>query len=181
MVGGGGFKLDCTPLALDAVLDSALEASRHVMESKGQTLHLRRCSSAATVFGDAMRVTQLFANLLKNASRRAPAGGSVWFSAEVDDPHAVFTVGDDGAPIEADALDRIFELYTLDKSLPLDEAGLGIGLAVARELARVHSGAIVARNATGGEGSEFVVTLPCAPGGARLEPAATSGEGRDSG
>lgn len=165
-MGGGEFKLDCTPLPLDAVLDEAVEASRHAMASKGQTLHLRRSPAAAAVLGDSMRVTQLFANLLKNASRRAPEGGSLWFSAEVEGAQATFSVADNGASISAEALDRIFELYTVDKSLPFDDAGLGIGLAVARELARAHGGAIVARNALGGQGSEFVVTLPCAPGGA---------------
>ncbi|MEO7057360.1 MAG: diguanylate cyclase [Caldimonas sp.] len=164
MVGGSGFKLERTPLALDAVLDSAVEASRHVLTLKGQTLHLRRCSAAATVFADAMRVTQLFGNLLKNASRRAPTGGSVWLSADVDGARALFTVADNGAFIDPAALDRIFELYTHDKSLPLDDAGLGIGLAVARELAQAHGGTLVARNAARGEGSEFVVSLPSATG-----------------
>ncbi|MEO6363998.1 MAG: diguanylate cyclase [Caldimonas sp.] len=162
-VGGGEFKLDCTPLTLDAVLDAAVEASRPPLESKRQALQLRRSTVAAAVNGDAMRLTQLFANLLRNASRRAPDGGEIVFSARVEETCAVFTVADNGAAIEDEELGRIFELYALDKNLPFDDAGLGIGLAVVRELARAHEGEVVARNATPGSGAEFVVTLPCEP------------------
>ena len=159
-VGGGKFKLDCATLSLDAVLESAAEAARPALAGKKQGLHLRRSPVAGAVFADSMRLTQLFANLLNNASRRAPEAGSVWFAAAMQGAEAIFTVADDGAPIREEALGRIFELYTLDNSLPHGEAGLGIGLAVARELARAHGGSILARNTAGDAGSEIVVALP---------------------
>ena len=163
-VGGGEFKLEQTQLSFDKVLDSAVEASRHALAAKNQTLHLSRLHQPRTLVGDAMRINQLFENLLRNASRRAPQGGDVWFSVEAEGAQALFIVADNGACIGDDDAEGMFELYALDKSLPAGDSGLGIGLAVARELTRAHGGTITARNSAVRRRTELVVTLPCDPG-----------------
>ncbi len=163
LVGGGEFKLDCVDLQIDSVLDAAVDTCRQAMESKRQTLHIRRLARPVCVHGDAMRLTQLFSSLLKNASRRAPEGGDVWLSAASDGERAVFEVSDNGAMLKGDALEQIFELYALDSSLHQEDVGLGIGLAVALELTQAHGGSIVARNTVDPGGCQFVVTLPCRP------------------
>ena len=163
MVGGGEFKLDYTTLSFDAVIDSAVEAARIAFTSKQQTLHLATHRTPGSLTADAMRITQLFANLLKNASRRAPDGGDVWLSVETEAQTAVFMIADNGVEIGNESLESIFELYTLDQNLPAHESGLGIGLAVARELARAHGGSIVARNSKVSRRTEFLVRLPCEP------------------
>jgi len=75
----------------------------------------------------------------------------------------VVRVTNDGVGIAPEALPRIFDLFTLDTNVPLDDAGLGIGLAVVHELVRAHGGTVSANSAGAKSGSEFVVRLPRAP------------------
>ena len=160
MVGGGEFKLALAVLDIDAIIGAAVETSRHWLHAKKQTLALQADAGKAVLRGDSMRLAQVFSNLLNNASRRAPEGGSIRVATIIFGEQLQVTVADDGPAIPAAALPRVFDLFAVDTNIPVDESGLGIGLAVVKELVKAHGGSAFARSAAVGAGSEFVVRLP---------------------
>ena len=161
--GAGMFRLSRSDLRLDAVIASALDACRHAIDAKQLKLRLDLAAEPVHVNGDPQRLMQVFSNLVNNASRRSGPGGAIALAMELDGAEVVVRVTNDGIGIAPDALPRIFDLFTLDTNLPLDDAGLGIGLAVVYELVRAHGGTVSANSAGTDSGSEFVVRLPRAP------------------
>ncbi|GAB4419515.1 MAG: hypothetical protein Kow00106_15740 [Anaerolineae bacterium] len=113
------------------------------------------------VLGDGDRLAQVFTNLLDNAIKHTPAGGSVTLSAAATRDGVTVTVRDTGEGIPPEDLSRIFErFYQVDKSRRRDaESGLGLGLAIARQIVEAHGGTIKA-SSTVGQGSTFTVWLP---------------------
>ncbi len=116
---------------------------------------------SATVYGDSARLVQLFGNLIGNASKFTPEGGRIDVVARVDASSVVTSVKDSGIGLAADQLDAIFEPFAqLENPIGRSNNGLGIGLALAKQLVDMHGGNIEARSAGLGHGSEFVVRLP---------------------
>ncbi len=104
---------------------------------------------------------QLFGNLIGNASKFTPEGGRIDVVARVDASSVVTSVKDSGIGLAADQLDAIFEPFAqLENPIGRSNNGLGIGLALAKQLVDMHGGNIEARSAGLGHGSEFVVRLP---------------------
>jgi diguanylate cyclase (GGDEF)-like protein len=159
-VGTGEFRLQRRDLQLDQILGVAADACRHAIDAKQQHLVLDVPDEPATVNGDPQRLIQVFGNLLNNASRRSPIGGTVTLTRRFDGHQVVITVGDEGAGIAPEVLAGIFDLFAIDTQVPLEESGLGIGLAVVRALAEAHGGSVGAMSAQSGHGSQFVVRLP---------------------
>ena len=159
-VGAREFRLRSSDLRLDVILAAALDACRHVIDAKQQALRLELPTEPAEVHGDSQRLTQVFSNLLNNASRRATLGGEIAVTMQVDGAEVIVRVANDGVGIAAEALPRTFDLFTLDTNMPLGDAGLGIGLAVVHELVRAHGGTVSANSEGEKSGSEFVVRLP---------------------
>ncbi|MGZ5236902.1 MAG: sensor histidine kinase, partial [Caldimonas sp.] len=165
-VGLGEFRLQCSRLELGSIVAEAIDACRHAIDKKQQRLRLDLASGAAIVHGDPQRLTQVFTNLLNNASRRSPPGGDILLAMALGADQAVVTVADRGVGIAPEALPHIFDLFTLDTNVPADESGLGIGLAVVNELVKAHGGTVAASSAGKDLGSEFIVRLPLAGGAA---------------
>jgi len=116
---------------------------------------------ALWVSADAVRLEQVFLNLLINAAKYTPDGGDIKLTLELHDGQASIHVADSGIGIAAGQLARIFELFVrLESTRKADEDGSGIGLAVVRDLVEAHGGTVRATSAGLGCGSEFVVTLP---------------------
>ena len=159
-IGTGEFRLQRRQLQLDAILGVAADACRHAIDAKQQRLVLESPAAPATVNGDPQRLIQVFSNLLNNASRRSPAGGAVTLSTRLEGHQVVIAVADEGAGIAPEVLAGIFDLFAIDTQVPLEESGLGIGLAVVRALAEAHGGSVGAMSAQGGRGSQFIVRLP---------------------
>jgi diguanylate cyclase (GGDEF)-like protein len=157
LVGGGEFKLALSRVDIGAVVASAVDASRPTMLLKHQRLHVETPSRAVGVLCDPMRLAQVFSNLLNSASRRALDGGDIRLDVAATDNDVVVTVSDNGPGIPPEVLPRIFDLFVLDAHA--GDPGLGIGLAVAKELVRAHGGDVEATSA-GDQGSRFVVTIP---------------------
>ncbi|HEU4969626.1 HAMP domain-containing sensor histidine kinase [Sphingomonas sp.] len=109
--------------------------------------------------GDDGRVTQILVNLIGNAVRHSPDGASVWLRAEAQDGHAVLVVADQGPGIAPGDHQRIFEKFT--RIDPADGAGSGLGLYIARRLARAMGGEIAVDSAPG-QGARFILSLPLA-------------------
>ncbi len=142
-------------------LRSALEISRPVFEAASHDLAVDVPSEPVVVTGDAVRLTQVFANLLTNAAKYTDAGGRVSVSLTVDDHHAIVSVRDSGIGIAASQLESIFDMFMqVDRSNRRAQGGLGIGLTLVRSLVSLHNGRVRARSAGPGAGSEFIVELP---------------------
>jgi CheY-like chemotaxis protein len=125
------------------------------------------------VQGDPTRLTQVVGNLLQNAVKFTPRGGtvSVRLSADAGRKQAVLAVRDSGIGIDPDLLPRLFEPFAqADRSLDRSKGGLGLGLALVKGLAELHGGEAHAASGGPGQGAEFVVRLPMQP-----EPAALTG------
>lgn len=118
-------------------------------------------SSPLAVRGDRLRLEQIFMNMIGNAVKYTPRGGAISVDARAVGASARVSIVDDGLGIGPDVLPHVFDLFTqADRSLDRAQGGLGVGLTVARTLARLHSGEIVAESAGVGRGSAFHVTLP---------------------
>jgi signal transduction histidine kinase len=113
------------------------------------------------VEGDPDRILQIMINLLRNAARYTPPGGRISLSISAEGAEGVVRIHDTGVGIPAGQLTEIFELFTqVHPDNVESRAGMGIGLALARELVELHGGTIQARSEGIGKGSEFIVRLP---------------------
>jgi PAS domain S-box-containing protein len=157
----GAIELEKAPIGLQGIIDSALESVQPLFDVKRQTVTGSRADMALRVEGDAVRLTQVFANLLGNAAKFSPDRALIEVSVEQWDEQAVVRVRDEGAGIDAQVLPHIFELFMqADRSLDRSQGGLGIGLTIANSLVQMHGGRMEAHSAGIGQGSEFVVRLP---------------------
>jgi CheY-like chemotaxis protein len=112
------------------------------------------------VDGDPVRLEQIVLNLLGNALKYTPAGGTVRVAAAAEGESAVLRVADTGIGIAAELLPRIFDLFTQgDRGLERSQSGLGIGLTLVKRLVEQHGGSVEARSAGAGHGAEFTVRL----------------------
>lgn len=165
----GKFHLECTTVDLIAILNLAIDSCRPAMDAKLQHLDTQLPNGPLAVHGDPVRLAQIFRNLLENATKYTQKGGGIALTASLVRQAVVITVSDNGIGITTDALPRIFDLFVQDpRAVAVHGAGLGIGLAVVRELVEAHRGSVVASSAGIDLGSEFVVTLPILTGGSAL-------------
>jgi two-component system CheB/CheR fusion protein len=110
---------------------------------------------------DPGRLEQVFVNLLANASRYTNAGGRLSVSVHAKDGEAIVRVRDSGIGIAPEALPHLFDLFQQGNAAdPRSQPGLGVGLAVVRNLVELHGGSVTAASAGVGQGSEFTVRLP---------------------
>lgn len=143
-----------------AVLDQAIEAVRPAVEASGQHVQVCLPDGPVAVHGDDTRLTQVFINLLDNASRYSEPGQTILVAASREDSHAVVRVRDHGCGITPETMPKIFELlYQADG--PSSRSGLGLGLALVRGIVEAHGGNVAAHSDGAGCGTEFIVRLPC--------------------
>jgi len=148
-------------VTLAAVVDSAVEASRPLVEQAGHELTVTLPQQALVVDADLTRLAQVFLNLLNNAAKYSDPGGHIQLNVERQASEVVVTVKDTGIGIAADQLPHIFQMFTqVDRSLDKSQGGLGIGLTLVNLLVEMHGGRIEAMSEGLGTGSEFVVRLP---------------------
>ena len=147
-----------SPVELRGVLAQAIEAVRPAIDSQEQTLDVDLPAEPMIVQGDRTRLTQVFVNLLDNASRYSEPGKRISLEARSLNGEAIVRVRDDGCGIEANALGKIFDLLFQagDSAGP----GLGFGLALVRGIVEAHGGIVTAHSEGPGRGSDFVVRLP---------------------
>ena len=161
----GGLKLDTQSVDLAQVIDDAVAAEAPMLEQRHQHFECQRPAGALPVRGNAQALRQIVGNLLVNASKHTHDGGHIGLALAVDGESLVMTVTDDGIGITAPTLRLIFEPFVQDThALGFHGAGLGIGLTAVRALVQAQGGTLSAHSAGVGCGSQFVVTLPRAPG-----------------
>jgi PAS domain S-box-containing protein len=148
-------------MSLNSILLQAVESCAPLTERTAQHLEISLPDLPAMVNGDSARLVQLFGNLISNASKFTPDGGLIEVAARCDDAAVVVSVKDSGIGLPPDKLISIFDAFTqLDNPIGRSNAGLGIGLALSKQLVDMHGGEIEARSAGPGFGSEFLVRLP---------------------
>jgi signal transduction histidine kinase len=143
------------------IIASAMESVRPLAERKRHHIEVQLPSDPVFLDGDAVRLTQMFLNLLNNSVKYTPPGGHIVVAVESKDDGVVVKVRDDGVGILEPDLARIFDMFYQGKT-PADEAqgGLGLGLALVRQLVQLHGGSVQASSGGLDQGSEFVVRLP---------------------
>jgi len=160
----GLVELQLETIDVKAVVASALEQARPLIDSRGHTLTQHLGWAAALVQGDKTRLVQVLANLLNNAAKYTPQGGQIVLALEVGEAQVRLSVGDNGSGIAPALLPRIFELFTQAERTPdRAQGGLGMGLTLVKHIIGLHGGQVQARSAGAGLGSEFTVTLPLVP------------------
>jgi diguanylate cyclase (GGDEF)-like protein len=170
-VSAGKFRLERSLVDMTGVLRLAVETCRPAIEARSQALAVDLAPAPLLILGDPLRLGQIVTNLLDNASKYTPKGGAISLQAQVQGGVLQIAVSDNGIGITADALPDIFELFTQDaRAVALHNGGLGIGLAVVRDLVEAHGGTVVASSAGHDRGSEFVVTLPLGAADAGTAP-----------
>jgi PAS domain S-box-containing protein len=172
----GKLQLHLGPVDLIAVVNAALDAVRPALEAKDIRIETQFQESLKVIAGDVDRLQQVVWNLLSNASKFTPVGGTVSIRIGQDESNVQIEVRDTGPGIAADFLPHVFERFRqADGSTTRTHGGLGLGLAIVRHLVELHGGMIAAENETAGTGAVFTVRLPLPSSELSLErvPAAT--------
>ncbi|MEP7056198.1 MAG: ATP-binding protein [Caldimonas sp.] len=162
-VNRGVIDLERERVDLADAVEAAVETTRPLIESRKHLLKLQIPPAGATVLGDRLRLAQILANLLSNAAKYTPDGGTIEVSLWQQDGHAICRVADSGIGIadgEEKSLFRMFMRST--HTAPRAQGGLGIGLALVKQLVDLHGGTIVAHSDGIGRGSRFTLSLPLA-------------------
>jgi len=151
------------PLEVQSVLRDAIEIARPFLEMRRHRFDFVAPAEPIIVEGDRTRLAQVFSNLLNNAAKYTDPGGQVLLSVAPEGDEAVIRVRDNGLGLARESLDSIFEMFMqVDRTLDRSQAGLGVGLTLAKRLVELHDGTIEAKSDGPGRGSEFVVRLPLA-------------------
>jgi len=156
----GKIQLRREPINLAAAVSGAIEAVEPFIKSCGHELSIAVPAAPLFVDGDLARLTQVFGNVLHNAAKYTERNGLIRVVIEQQGQAAAVRIKDNGPGIPADMLARIFEMFEqIDRTLHRSQGGVGIGLTLAKRLVELHNGTMEARS-EGGQGSEFIVTLP---------------------
>ena len=160
---------------LRAVAETAVEASRPVIEASGHALKLALPDEPVWLDADPTRLAQVVSNLLTNAAKYTPEGGCIELAAVREGGEVIVRVTDTGLGIPPGMLAEVFEMFTqVNRTLDRSQGGLGIGLALVKRLVELHGGTITAASPGLGEGSTFTVRLPLVEADAReTEPRST--------
>ena len=159
----GKLRLRLAPVMLNDPIERAIEAARPLITAAQQALTLKLEDEPLWLNADVARVTQVILNLLVNASKFTPAGGSIHVSAGRNGAMASCAIRDSGIGIEEHHLATVFDMFSqAEPALERTTGGLGIGLTLVRGLVELHGGTVTAFSAGRGSGSEFVVRMPLA-------------------
>jgi signal transduction histidine kinase/DNA-binding response OmpR family regulator len=160
----GGMRLEMQPTDLMCIIDAVLQSALPAMQARH--MEVRRSVPQAGMFvaGDPLRLQQIVWNLLSNAMKFTPPGGSVDINVAEVNAQVVLSISDDGEGIAAESLGSVFDRFTQGEGARVrSHGGLGLGLAITRHLVELHGGTISAYSEGKGRGARFTLTLPMAP------------------
>jgi PAS domain S-box-containing protein len=147
--------------SLSAVVESALETVRPLIDEKQHCLQVEMPAEPVNFTADPLRLSQVLSNLLTNAAKYTDPQGTIRLRAFADAQTVTISVADSGVGLAPEALDAVFTMFSQVKSTPdRSTGGLGIGLALARALVQLHGGTIEAHSEGIGHGSEFTIRIP---------------------
>ena len=171
----GRIQLRREPTPLSSLVNNAVDANRAAISEKQIQLHVEIPESRCVLDVDPTRLIQVISNLLHNATKFTDSGGSIRLSASIGDsenrsPELTLSVKDSGIGIAPELLPRVFDLFAQGEQAS-SQTGLGIGLALAYRLVKMHGGQITAHSEGLGLGSEFVIRLPLSTQMPHAQPA----------
>jgi PAS domain S-box-containing protein len=154
------------PLILNDALSAAIEQVTPLFTSFSHRLSLEMPGQDAWVRGDYKRLVQVITNILTNAAKYTPAGGSIGVRMAITADMVEIVVSDNGIGMAPELVGRVFELFVQGaRSSYQSQGGLGVGLALVKSLVRAHGGTVGAESRGQGKGSKFTVRLPYLPPG----------------
>ncbi len=157
----GKISLNQETVSMSAIIDNAVETVRADAATKGIDIGVNVGDQLLLVEGDRLRLQQIAWNLLNNAVKFTPAGGSIEIALRSENESAVFVVTDTGQGIDASFLPHVFEMFRqADGSNRRRHGGMGIGLALVHQLVQLHGGKISAESDGPNKGARFTVRLP---------------------
>jgi len=157
----GKINLTRESVELEGLIARAVETVHPLMTERRHELTLELPEPGAAIFGDPTRLTQAIANVLGNAAKYTDAGGKISLVAATNQSEVEIRIRDNGIGIRPEMLPHVFELFTqLDRTNGRTQGGLGIGLALVRQLVQMHGGSVSAASDGPGKGAEFVLRLP---------------------
>jgi two-component system CheB/CheR fusion protein len=169
----GRLTLSRRSVSVAAVIQTALETTRPLVHAAGHELAVELPPGTVEVDADPLRLAQVVSNLVSNAAKYTPEGGRIAVRAEVFHDEVVITVEDNGIGMDPAEIDRMFDLFSQAAgAVNRSNGGLGIGLALARNIVELHGGWIMASSAGPGQGSQLRVGLPLLRVGATEAPVA---------
>jgi len=173
----GTMRLKLQPVDLVRVVSDALEVVRPAANAKNVDIAIIEQPAHAAMVGEPRRLQQVIWNLLSNAVKFTPAGGHVSISIAVRNGQCLVEVRDTGVGIERSFIPSLFERFTqADTSSTREYRGVGLGLAIARQLVELHGGRIAAHSEGAGKGAAFIVNLPIrSAADMTIEPGPASG------
>jgi signal transduction histidine kinase len=157
----GKISLTQEHIVLQDALAFAIESSEPRIEAGQHTLTVEMPADPVTIYADHARIAQIVSNLLNNAAKYSPPGAAIGLTLRVAGGLAEIEISDTGIGIPTEMQTRIFDLFTqVEPSSSSPDPGLGIGLALVRQLVELHGGGIVLKSSVPGEGSTFLLQLP---------------------
>jgi PAS domain S-box-containing protein len=157
----GLVELAMQPIDMKSVVSSAVEQAKPLIEARAHALHVHVGAEQAAVCGDHTRLVQVLVNLLANAAKYTPQGGSIDVRVHVEQGTVRVSVADNGSGIEPALLPCVFDIFTQGVRTPdRSQGGLGLGLALVKSLVALHGGQVKARSEGPGRGATFEVALP---------------------
>jgi CheY-like chemotaxis protein len=160
----GKLRLTKAKVELRVVVNNAAESARPLMDARKHEFSVSLPTKPIWVQADSARMEQVVVNLLNNAAKYTNTGGLIRLTVNREDDEAVIRVRDNGVGITPELLPKVFELFTqVDGSLGRSYGGLGIGLALARNLVEMHEGRLQASSGGLGKGCEFTIKMPALP------------------
>ena len=157
----GKIELRTEQTDLVGVLRNVIDANTYEINEKQHKLSVSISQTPLIVEGDAVRLEQIFTNLLNNAVRYTPNRGLIWLAAWQEGNSAIVSVRDNGIGISPGMLPRLFEMFVQERRSGMGtQEGLGVGLCLVDRLVEMHGGTVEARSEGEHKGSEFIVRLP---------------------
>lgn len=157
----GLVELDKEPIDVSHVVTDAIEQVAPMFRSWQHHFALHMTPDATIVLGDKKRLVQVLANILNNAAKYTPEGGTIELRTKVNDAHVVIEIADTGIGMAPELVARAFDLFTqAERTVDRSSGGLGLGLALVKSLVELHHGTVSCESAGIGTGTKFTIFLP---------------------
>lgn len=157
----GRLRLKKEKVSVRTIIEMALEASKPVIEAGHHVLHHTMPEQEIIIYADPTRLAQTISNLLNNAAKYTPDHGRIDLRVNLSSSGIEIVVQDDGLGIPPEMQDKVFQLFgQINRTLDRAQGGLGIGLALVRNLVELHGGTVTASSEGPGKGSNFAILLP---------------------
>lgn len=155
----GKVRVEREPLDVTTAVRAAVASSRPSADAASVAISVI-AGESVTADADPVRLQQILTNLLSNALKFTPAGGSIAVTVQATESEVQLSVSDNGLGIDAELLPHVFESFRQGPDAPSGELGMGLGLAIVKQLVALHGGSVTVESAGSGRGTTFVVTLP---------------------